>query len=66
MALIRQSQRMADVVTIDAVEVFAVDQRFLSRIERRYPRIGVKIYRNLSKILSDRLERVLQHATVSR
>ncbi len=62
MGLIRQSKRMADVIAVEDVEVFAVNERFLSRIERRYPRIGAKIFRNIAKILSDRLERAWQQS----
>jgi hypothetical protein len=38
------------------VEVIAVDERFLSRMQRRYPRIGAKIFLNIARILSDRLQ----------
>jgi hypothetical protein len=40
------------------VEVLSVDQRFLTRIQRRYPRIASKVFLNLTRILSDRLERM--------
>jgi hypothetical protein len=36
----------------------AVNERFLTRIKRRYPRIASEIFFNISKILSDRLEAV--------
>jgi uncharacterized protein len=58
MALVRQSERSADVVAADDVEVLSVDQRFLNRIQRRYPRIASKVFLNLTRILSDRLERM--------
>ena len=38
------------------VELLAVDERFLERIQRRYPRIASKVFLNLTRILSDRLE----------
>ncbi|MBM4259366.1 MAG: cyclic nucleotide-binding domain-containing protein [Deltaproteobacteria bacterium] len=60
MGLLRHHQRMADVVAAEDVEVLAVNERFLSRIKRRYPRIATEIFFNLSKILSDRLEAVRQ------
>jgi predicted RND superfamily exporter protein len=56
MGLIRQHNRMADVIATDEVEVLVVNERFLGRMQRRYPRIGAKIFLNIAKILSDRLE----------
>jgi len=38
------------------VEVMALDERFLLRLLHRYPRIGAKLFLNLGKILSERLE----------
>jgi uncharacterized protein len=56
MGLIRHHERTADVVATEDVEVMAVDERFLSRMQRRYPRIGAKIFLNIARILSDRLQ----------
>jgi predicted RND superfamily exporter protein len=56
MGLVRHNERSADVVAADEVEVLAVDERFLERIQRRYPRIASKVFLNLTRILSDRLE----------
>ncbi|MGO9268149.1 MAG: MMPL family transporter [Candidatus Binataceae bacterium] len=56
MGLIRQHSRMADVIATDDVEVLVVNDVFLGRMQRRYPRIGAKIFLNIAKILSDRLE----------
>jgi hypothetical protein len=58
MALVRHAERSADVVAAGDVEVLSVDQRFLTRIQRRYPRIASKVFLNLTRILSDRLERM--------
>jgi predicted RND superfamily exporter protein len=58
MALVRQDERSADVVAKDDVEVLAVDERFLQRIQRRYPRIAARVFLNLTRILSDRLQRM--------
>ena len=58
MALVRQEERSADVVARTPVEVLAVDERFLQRIQRRYPRIAARVFLNLTRILSDRLERM--------
>jgi len=56
MGLIRHHESIADVIATEDVEVLAVNERSLSRIKQRYPRISVKIFLNLAKILSDRLE----------
>jgi predicted RND superfamily exporter protein len=56
MGLIRHHVRTADVVAAEDVEVLVVNERFLTRMQRRYPRIGAKIFLNVAKILSDRLE----------
>ncbi|HTO59153.1 MAG TPA: cyclic nucleotide-binding domain-containing protein, partial [Pseudomonadales bacterium] len=60
MALIRQSERTADVVAKTPVEVLAVDEYFLQRIQFRYPRIAAKVFLNLTHILSDRLQRMTE------
>ncbi len=57
MGLLRQNERSADVVATSPVEVLAVDARFLERIQRRYPRIASRVFLNLTRILSDRLQR---------
>ena len=56
MALIRQNQRTADVIAVDDAEAIVVDERFLHRMQKRYPRIGARIFLNIAKILSDRLD----------
>ena len=58
MAFLRGDERTADVVAASPVEVLAVDERFLDRIQRRYPRIAAKVFLNLTRILSDKLERM--------
>ncbi len=58
MALVRHNERSADVIADGEVEALAVDERFLNRIQRRYPRIASKVFLNLTRILSDRLERM--------
>ena len=60
MGLIRHHERTADVIATEEVEVLAVNERFLTRVKRRYPRIAMEIFFNLSKILSDRLEQAQQ------
>ena len=56
MGLIRHHERSTDVIATEDVEVLAVNERFLTLMQRRYPRIGAKIFLNIAKILSDRLE----------
>ena len=66
MALVRHGvRRTADVVAGTDVEVLAVDQRFLQRVQRRYPRIAARVFLNLTRVLSDRLERTTQHAVAA-
>jgi CRP-like cAMP-binding protein len=62
MGLIRHHQRTADVIAAEDVEVLVVNERFLTRMQRRYPRIGAKVFLNVAKILSDRLEREIARA----
>jgi hypothetical protein len=62
MGLIRRHQRTADVLATDQVEAMAMDWRFLSRVQRRYPRIASKIFLNIARILSDRLQQETQRA----
>ena len=58
MGLVRHSERSADVVAVDRVEVLAVNQRFLERLQLRYPRIASQVFLNLTRIVSDRLQRM--------
>jgi hypothetical protein len=58
MGLVRRAQRSTDVIAADHVEVLAVDERMLDRIQFRYPRIASKVFLNLTRILSDRLQRM--------
>jgi CRP-like cAMP-binding protein len=63
MGLIRHSERTTDVIASEDTEVVAMDERFLARVQRRYPRIATKIFLNLAKILSDRLQTETQRVT---
>ena len=56
MGLIRHQERTADVIAAEDVEAIVVDERFLSHMQGRYPRTGAKIFLNIAKILSDRLQ----------
>jgi hypothetical protein len=56
MGLVRRQLRTADIVARGELELLAVDQRFLERLQRRYPRIAATVFLNLTRVLSDRLE----------
>jgi CRP-like cAMP-binding protein len=56
MGFVSGNERTADVVAETDLEVLAVDEHFMQRIQRRYPRIASKVLLNLSRILSGRLQ----------
>jgi predicted RND superfamily exporter protein len=60
MGVVRQHQRSADVVAAEDMEVLAVNERFLERLQLRYPRIAAQVFLNLTRILSDRLQRMTE------
>jgi len=60
MGLVRRHERSADVVAAEPVELLAVNERFLERIQFRYPRIAAKVFLNLTRIVSDRLQRMTE------
>ncbi len=57
MGLVRRQQRTADIIAVEDLELLAVDQRFLERLQRRYPRIAATVFLNLTRILSDAVQR---------
>ena len=57
MSLVRDQPRSADVVATEVTEYLVLDGHFLDRLRRQYPRIAAVVFLNLSRILSDRLER---------
>jgi CRP-like cAMP-binding protein len=56
MGLVRHQPRSADAVCVGETEYLVLDGDFLERLLRRYPRIAAKLFLNLTRILSDRLE----------
>lgn len=60
MGLVRRQQRTADIIAVEDLELLAVDQRFLERLQRRYPRIAATVFLNLTRILSDYVERTTE------
>jgi predicted RND superfamily exporter protein/CRP-like cAMP-binding protein len=57
MGALRRAPRSADVVVREPLDYLVVDEAFLERLRRRYPRTAAIVFRNLARILSDRLER---------
>jgi predicted RND superfamily exporter protein len=57
MGLVRDQPRSADVIAVESTEYLVIDGHFLERLRRQYPRIAAIVFLNLTKILSDRLER---------
>ena len=48
-------KRTADVEAVTDVRLLRLTHWDLERIRRRYPRTGAQLYRNLSRILADRV-----------
>ena len=55
MGLVTQEVRSANVVAVTEAEVLRLDFAALERIRRRFPYTGAKLFRNLARILSERL-----------
>jgi uncharacterized protein len=66
MGLVRHAERTADVVAAGPVDVLALDNKFLHRIQSRYPRIASKVFLNLTRILSDNLQRTTERYVEAR
>jgi CRP-like cAMP-binding protein len=66
MALVRHDARTADVVAASAVDVLAFNEQSFERLQERYPRVAAKLLLNLSRILSDRLQRMTDAAARGR
>jgi hypothetical protein len=66
MGLVRHAERTADVVAAGPVDVLALDNKFLQRIQNRYPRIASKVFLNLTRILSDNLQRTTERYVEAR
>lgn len=57
MGMVRELPRSADVVAREDTEYLVLDGGFLDRLRRHYPRLAAAVLLNLTRILSDRLER---------
>src|SRR2546425_1174201 len=66
MGLVRHAERTADVVASGDVDVLALDEHFLRRIKNRYPRIASQVVLNLTRLLSDHLQRTTERYVAAR
>jgi len=66
MGLVRHAERTADVVAAGDVDVLALDEHFLRRIKSRYPRIASQVFLNLTRLLSDHLQRTTERYVAAR
>jgi predicted RND superfamily exporter protein len=57
MALVTREVRSASVMAATNAEVLRLDFAALERIRRRFPYTGAKLFRNLARVLADRLRR---------
>lgn len=55
MAFVTGEQRSADVMACEDVSLLRIDQSVLERVQKRFPKIGCKLFLNISQILSRRL-----------
>jgi CRP-like cAMP-binding protein len=55
-----RGERSANVDCITPARLLCLEERGLTRLQRRYPRIALKLYRNLSEILAGRLVSLTQ------
>lgn len=65
MALLTRQVRSANVVAEGPSEILRLDYQALERIRLRFPYTGAKLFRNLARMLSDRLRRVTADLTVA-
>ncbi len=56
MALVLQERRTATVITAEETELLRFNEKTLRRIRGRFPRLAVKLYRNLTSILGTRVK----------
>ena len=57
MALVTHEVRSAFVVAVTDAEVLRLDFAALERIRRRFPFTGAKLFRNVARILAERLRK---------
>jgi CRP-like cAMP-binding protein len=64
MGLLTRRTRSANVVAETASEILELDFHALERIRKRFPYTGAKLFRNLARMLSDRLRRATEDLLV--
>ena len=60
MGLLTREARSANVVAEAPSEILELDYPALERIRMRFPYTGAKLFRNLARMLSDRLRRATE------
>ena len=60
MGLLTRETRSANVVAEAPSEILQLDFQALERIRTRFPYTGGKLFRNLARLLSDRVRRVTE------
>ena len=55
MGFLTDEPRSASVVTRSTAEVFEIDQKLIKLVSKRFPKIGNKLFFNISQILSQRI-----------
>ena len=61
MGMVGEGVRSANVITMEDSYIMKIDEKSLDRIARRFPRIATKLFFNISRVLSERLARQIQH-----
>ena len=56
MGFVTDEPRSASVITRSNAEIFEIDKKLIRLVDKRFPRIGSKLFFNLSQILSQRLK----------
>ena len=57
MGFVTDEPRSASVITRSDTEIFEIDKKLIRLVDKRFPRIGSKLFFNLSQILSQRLKK---------
>ncbi len=56
MAMVNPGPRTADIIATENLKILEINWKGMSRVQLIYPRIAVHLYRNLSRILGNRLK----------
>jgi len=58
MGFLTQEPRSANVTSLGPTEIFEIDNKLITLVSRRFPRVGNKLFMNIAKILTHRLKEV--------